>query len=362
MWMLRGRDGTRIPGRPRVPVVAAAALLVSACGGWPQSDAPPVGMETEESLSATEEEGATDEGESLPDTEESPPKPPSTEETEAPDDTEETEAPEDTEETESPGSTEETEGSDGSTDPESKKSKSRGFGYWLSLLIPSAATGPPTVEAYELLQQNRCSELLEGVDSDRLPLGQSETLYRGAAAACLAAFHGRSDLWLQAIEAAQDGAPVGGGCLDQAVAEMLELLVDEHRKDPSAQFEVTTGGRSTIALRCPSIGELEAKPGEDGTSIRIRGNFLDDPQLEVHLFSGSADTRLVANDVVRDGDDLVVGDVPAGVRSVCVALHTVPDWYADAMIVGLPVAADGSGDDSTEDLEGPSSCPPGFDG
>jgi hypothetical protein len=308
----------------RVAAVIAVLLVASGCGGGRGGEQLYVGSETEESMSATDTDSATDETNH----------PQTTEETEDTEETDETDEPEETEETEE--ETEETEETEEKNEKSEQqpKSKSKGIRFWLSLFSPSSPA--PAVDAYRLLQANQCLELHKGVEAGDLALGQSQRLYEGAAAACLAAFHGHTGLWEVAVAVADDEATGAGGCLDQAVSEMLQLLVDEHRKDPSAQFELQIGSADPIEPPCPSITGLAAVPGSGSTDIQIRGTNLDDPEIEVQVVFDSADSELTFKPK-RVEDKLVVSvDLPDRARSACVALHMDSGWYADGEVVHFP--------------------------
>jgi hypothetical protein len=326
---------------PRVAAVIAVALVVSGCGGAPGGEQPNGRPETEESVSATDTDGATDETDETDETDPTIQDTEETEETEETDETEETEEGEETEETEES----EAKNKNGEQPPKSK-GKGKGIWFWLSLFSPSSPA--PAVDAYRLLQTNQCLELREGLEAGNLPLGQSQRLYNGAASACLAAFHGHTDLWEVAVSVADDDATGDGGCLDQAVSEMLQLLVIEHRKDPSAQFELQIDSADPIEPPCPSITGLAAIAQEAGsTDIRIRGANLDDAELEVSVFPDSVDVALPLQLKKVARDELVISvNLPDGARSACVALGMDSGWYADGKLIQF---VDGSAEESPHD-------------
>jgi hypothetical protein len=245
---------------------------------------------------------------------------------------------------------------------------------WILGLGPSAPTGPSAFRAYGLLVDGDCQGVLDRFDEghpEQLRLGAaSEELYRAAASACLAAFDGRLDLWTVAEAGAASSAVGDGGCLDRAVGEMLASLVAAHRDDPAAGFERAGGAGATPP--CPTITQLSPPRGPPGTVVRISGDHLHAPQLEVHLVVGEQGpiVELVPQ---RDGSDLLVTiDGVGGPASVCLALHTVPDWYAAGATFELeaPTAAEtveGADVDDTDEASGapavgqppsPVTCPP----
>lgn len=239
---------------------------------------------------------------------------------------------------------------------------------WIIGLGPSAPSGPSAFRAYEMLVSGRCSEVGAGFDDGSLDLGAaSEALYRGTAAACLAAIEGQQGRWSDAEAAAQTAGSGDGGCLDRAVRRLLDGLLEAHRADPAASFERGRDAGTAIAPPCPSISRLSPDHGPNGTAVRISGAHLDTAGLEVRLDARPGLGEFVG-EAVRDGQDLVVPiAVPDGVTTVCVALHTIPNWYADGavFVVEPPVnsapdegTADGDGDDdgdrpATEDGDRP---------
>jgi hypothetical protein len=229
---------------------------------------------------------------------------------------------------------------------------------WILGLGPSAPTGPSAFRAYRLLAEGDCQGLLDRFDPDhpeRLSLADaSATLYRGAAAACLAAFHDEVERWADAEQAASAAGVGDGGCLDRAVSALLADLLAAHRDDPAARFERSSDPTAASAPPCPTLLEVVPAAGPPGTDVRLRGEHLAQEGLRVDIYDHNG---LVVEVVptVTDRELVVTVDGSAAPGTVCLALHATPDWYADG--VTFEVLAEG------QETPGPGSggalpCPP----
>jgi hypothetical protein len=205
---------------------------------------------------------------------------------------------------------------------------------WILGLGPSAPTGPSAFRAYRLLAEGDCQGLLDRFDPDhpeRLSLADaSATLYRGAAAACLAAFHDEVDRWADAEQAASTAGVGDGGCLDRAVSALLADLLAAHRDDPDARFERSSDPSAASAPPCPTLLEVVPAAGPPGTDVRLRGEHLGQEGLRVDVYDHNG---LVGELVptVTDRELVVTIDGSAAPGTVCLALHATPDWYADGV-------------------------------
>jgi hypothetical protein len=242
--------------------------------------------------------------------------------------------------------------------PAAAEAPRRSVFAWILGLGPSAPTGPSAFRAYRLLVEGDCQGLLERFDPDhpeRLSLvAASASLYRGAAAACLAAFHDERDRWAEAEEAAAAGGVGDGGCLDRAVSALLADLLAAHRDDPEAGFERSTDPSTATAAPCPTLSEVVPAAGPPGTEVRLRGKHLEQGDLRVHVYDGSGLVDEVVP-TVTDGDLLMTVDGLTGPATVCLALHATPDWYAAG--VTFEVLAAGQ-DDPAPGGDGAPLCPP----
>ncbi|MFF5296168.1 hypothetical protein [Paractinoplanes globisporus] len=153
------------------------------------------------------------------------------------------------------------------------------FIRWLHNFAPTGGGGGTAEAAYTNFMQGDCWATLElarvaraaeGVEPLEEPL---RSTYEGAAAACLAAFHGRADLWGLAGRRHDRVTVSGLDCWDRSVYAILHQLVTAHRADPDATFAVAKG----TASACPQLAEWtfpRQGPRTGGYSIEIRGRNL----------------------------------------------------------------------------------------
>jgi hypothetical protein len=224
---------------------------------------------------------------------------------------------------------------------------------WLIGLGPGSAEGPPEVTAYRQLRkhsQDSCREVLKSDLSET-----TETLYHGAAAACLAALHGRSQRWAEA-EAAYDA--LGGppeGCLDRATYDLLRSVVQAHREDPAATFRVARS--STVALRCPVIEGLTVTRDASGAlEIDVSGDRLGQVKdVGVRFVSDCSSVApefgQAATDVTGDRRSLqarvAADEAPEDATLLWVGLVAEPEpWIADHECVPIAGSVD-PGDDAS---------------
>jgi hypothetical protein len=231
---------------------------------------------------------------------------------------------------------------------------------WILSLPPDAPPGPPEFQAYQYLLDRNCPDLAarvstEGDDLQRLD-EETDGLYGGLAAACLAAFHGQPDRWAEA-DAAFDGLGLPEGCVNVAAYDLLRRLVEGHRSNPTGVFQEADPSEAH-APPCPTISALEPAQGPPGTQVRIRGTNLDQVlKIFVYFRNGDVDDPPAP----LDGDSLVFtmgGDADDG--QVCVAIVAGDQWEAaghvftivDPMSTPVPSGASTSPD-------GIGACPPG---
>ncbi|WP_433359538.1 hypothetical protein ACQPZX_25140 [Actinoplanes sp. CA-142083] len=114
------------------------------------------------------------------------------------------------------------------------------------------------------------SQAVDGAEPMQEPL---RSTYEGAALACLAALHGRADLWELAEKRHDRVTPSALDCWDRSVYTILHELVDVHRENPDAIFALATG----TASACPEL-EPFVFPGHGplagGYTVEIRGRNL----------------------------------------------------------------------------------------
>jgi hypothetical protein len=201
---------------------------------------------------------------------------------------------------------------------------------WILSLGPGAPDGPPEFTAYRELQQLRCSRVFDRVGELKEP---AQTLYTGAARACLAAFSGRGDLWPGAA-AAHDAVAGRSGelnCMDLAALALLERLVTLHNQHPDRSF-LSASTSQAQAPPCPTIGGLTPDHGPAGTVVRMTGQHLGGNVVGVDVVDSLGNSQ-PAEGVTEVGGDLeftMPQAPPAGASSLaCIVVRASPDWSAD---------------------------------
>jgi IPT/TIG domain len=194
---------------------------------------------------------------------------------------------------------------------------------WMNEHGPTSGGGwGPGDTAYYMLMKGNCAGVLRMADGegDEPLSGMTGTLFGGAASACLAAFHGRAELWPRAdtsLDRMTRHAPTLD-CESRAVYELLNRLVEAHRAEPSARLVKQTVGRR--ALACPRFTKITPShgPAEGGYTVRVEGenlppvvgvNFLLEASVNHHSQAELQDGRYVVVTVPPAVDP----DVPARV-------------------------------------------------
>jgi len=178
---------------------------------------------------------------------------------------------------------------------------------WIVALGVAGGADLPEETVVALLARGDCAEarkVAQDTDGAYPPL---PTIYDAATAACLAAFHGRSDLWPY-VESAAAGQISLRDCLDRAVADLLRRLVDIHRENPNALLKPQPTGQGET-LPCPRIVRLipEYGPPQGGYPLRIVGVHLP-PVVVIHFVQyvelEAVDTVITARSI--DGTEAVI--------------------------------------------------------
>jgi hypothetical protein len=130
---------------------------------------------------------------------------------------------------------------------------------WLRAFALTDGMASPEQMLYLDFAYGDCQRMFDEVrqaDSDgRLLPEPTRSLYEGAAAACLAALHGRSDLWPIAGSQFDRVRGTEMTCLDRTVLRILREIVTAHRADPTVQF---IRGQAR-AVNCPESLEGTAQ-------------------------------------------------------------------------------------------------------
>jgi hypothetical protein len=186
----------------------------------------------------------------------------------------------------------------------SGKSGSRLIGWIKDFGIAGGAGGDDGLGAYSMLAKGDCANVAAW-ESDSMSAVEL-ALYRGAGAACLAAFHRRADHWRQAEQgyAKARGQVAGFDCFERAAFTLLRSLVEAHQQAPDARFVKQSGGRANHG--CPRILRVEPNhgPAAGGYQVRIVGENL--PRTATIWWDGTA-IRVPT----RDGREATV-TVPPG--------------------------------------------------
>jgi hypothetical protein len=133
------------------------------------------------------------------------------------------------------------------------------------------------------LSWGRCAELQRDVDS--APKDEVDnptlTLYRAAAQACLAAFHGKQSLWPAADAAVEElsGRSAALDCIDRSAYDLTRTLVKIHRSAPDAVLQ--RGHADDADGPCPRVRSIEpgGGPAAGGYEVRITGEKLPNPAV-----------------------------------------------------------------------------------
>lgn len=219
----------------------------------------------------------------------------------------------------------------GTTQPPKKKN----LVTWLLALGPSAPAIPTEFAIYEKLESRQCDSISQDDLSggwDNGTASAAARVYRGAASACRAAFHGQPNLWAAAEEAlGQAGSQTSNlACIDLAVLDLLRQLVKLHRSNPEGEFEVGSPAGGGISGPCPTLSRLDPDRGPQGTEVKISGaNLSRLEQVEVAYDSDwGSEFFYPGTDFPKSGDSIaitipIVDDAP----SACIILRTGPgNW------------------------------------
>ncbi|MFE2757517.1 hypothetical protein ACFXGA_36510 [Actinosynnema sp. NPDC059335] len=135
---------------------------------------------------------------------------------------------------------------------------------------------------YYEIANGRCADALASAPDFPEPVS---SVFAGAAAACLAAFHGRADLWPTAYARldAVSGATGQFECYVRDLYRMLLDVVTAHRQDPGAVFGRQRPATGTASTSCPVVLAVEPHHGPaSGREVRLVGRNLG-PVVKVYL-------------------------------------------------------------------------------
>ena len=148
---------------------------------------------------------------------------------------------------------------------------------WILSLGPGAPDGPPEFTAYRELQQLRCARVFDRVDDLTEP---AQTLYEGAAHACLAATKkGESDRWPRAVAALEARAPDAPTSSTAWTARRWRCWTGSSPCTPSTRAAPSplAAESKSKAPPCPAIAAIAPDRGvEEETVVRLTGKHLGD--------------------------------------------------------------------------------------
>jgi hypothetical protein len=147
---------------------------------------------------------------------------------------------------------------------------------WIMSLAPEGPDSPTSdVRPYMFLRDRNCAEALRRVDE----LTQSgelrdyqRAIYRGAATACLAAFHRQPQRWVEARRHLTDAISSNAKlkCSERMTLAWLQLLVGLHERDPDRTF-VAQPPQGIYA----TMGQITPDRGSPGDEVQVEGSNLD---------------------------------------------------------------------------------------
>ncbi len=149
---------------------------------------------------------------------------------------------------------------------------------WIKEFTPTGGGGSAAESAHFRFMKGDCATTLSLAQTNNSQDSDVMTepyrgLYEGAAAACLAAFHGRTDLWPTAVARFTKISPSGLSCWDGEVYTIFKTLVQAYQVDPTGTFERKSG---TPKSGCPELGALNPDhgPRSGGYSVEVTGRNL----------------------------------------------------------------------------------------
>ncbi|GAA0943779.1 IPT/TIG domain-containing protein [Virgisporangium aurantiacum] len=155
--------------------------------------------------------------------------------------------------------------------------KSSALVEWIKEFTPTGGGGGYEEAAYIWFMKGDCETTLSIARNRDGELGTMDealrTLYEGAAAACLAAFHQRRDMWSVALARHGKVDTSGMSCWHRSVYRIFTALVEAYRDDPEVRFSRTGGsGRS----ECPQLSGLSPDHGSrsGGYQVEVEGSNL----------------------------------------------------------------------------------------
>jgi hypothetical protein len=143
---------------------------------------------------------------------------------------------------------------------------------WILSLGPEGPDSPIFyIEPYIDLRKGKCAEALTRIEQTELSDHQ-RAIYRGAATACLAAFHQQPQRWAEARRHLADARSSSAelNCPERVTLAWLQQIVGLHERDPDRPF-VAQQPQGFYT----GIEQLVPDHGPSGTQVRVEGNNVD---------------------------------------------------------------------------------------
>lgn len=143
---------------------------------------------------------------------------------------------------------------------------------WIMSLGPEGPTSPIFfIAPYLHLRDGDCAEALNRVELDNLS-GHRRAIYRGAATACLAAFHQQPQRWPEARRHLADAQSSSAqlNCPERVTLAWLQRVVGLHEQDPDRAFVVQKPQGFYTAVE-----RIDPTNGKAGDQVTVEGTNLD---------------------------------------------------------------------------------------
>jgi hypothetical protein len=155
--------------------------------------------------------------------------------------------------------------------------KSSALVEWIKKFAPTGGGGGYEEAAYTWFMKGDCETTLSIARNRDGELGTMDeahrTLYEGAAAACLAGFHQRRDMWSLALARHDKVDTSAMSCWHRSVYRIFTAMVQAYRNDPEVRFSKAGGGGRS---ECPQLSGLSPDhgPRSGGYQVRVDGSNL----------------------------------------------------------------------------------------
>lgn len=180
---------------------------------------------------------------------------------------------------------------------------------WIESFTPAGGGGNIPTAVYYEIANGRCADALASAPDFPEPMS---SVFAGAAAACLAAFHGRADLWPTAY-ARLDAVSGATGQLDCYVRDLHRMLLDivtAHRQDPAAAFGRQRPAGGTASTGCPVVLAVEPHHGPaSGREVRLVGQNLG-PVVKLYVIGEDVWTTIDDVSTVNGREATVLLELP----------------------------------------------------